>query len=319
MPRPFHHIAWSPRSIHPFACALALIATGCVIPMDDTTTPPTDDTDLTCRCQEDAQVSIEVRFLSVSDSFLEDIGIDVATVFDSADGEPTGASYGPAPLSDNTASFLSTLDPSADLVLPPLNPPADDLADGLSPIGSLITQSDVDLIINSLTDDATLLTAPTITTRFGQSAFATILNESQTLDDLDADFKTRLRSIDELINPVTVGPALEVTPRVDADGTIIVDIRPSTGGVFHTPETADGRVQTRGSRVVTTVRVQDGETLLLTGVTDDSGTTAEGTIPLLANVPLIGRSFDNQAFVTAQTNLLIMVTPTIVVASDDDS
>jgi len=316
MPRSLYHIAWLPRSIRLFACALALVATGCVVSMDDTGTPPTNDTNQTCRCQEDAQVSIEVRFLSVGDTFLDDIGIDIATIFESADGEPTGASYGPAAVSDSTASFLSALDTWAGLVLSPLNPPTDDLAEGLSPIGSIITQADVDLITNSLTEDDALLATPAITTRYGQSAFSIVLNESQTLDDLDADFKTRLRSIDELINPVTVGPALEITPCVDEDGTIILDIRPSTGGVFHTPETADGRVQTRGSRVVTTVRVQDGETMLLAGVTDDSGTTTEGTVPLLGNVPLVSRSVDNQAFVSDQSTLIIMVTPRIIGAAD---
>jgi Flp pilus assembly secretin CpaC len=301
----------TPRDALAAALVIAGPPIGCVPITSGTGLPTPGDAELTCRCQEDAQVHVEVRFLVVEDHFLHDLRIDLDTVFEMTDTGPRNASYAPAPLTTDAATFVSATGPGPFLI-DSLAPPADDPAEGLAPLGAILAASDVNRVLDALPQDAMLLSAPRVTAAFGQSTYTILGNESQFLSDLQHDFASALRSIDELINPVTLGPSLQLTPRVSDDGTILIDIRPSTGGVFHTPDAPGSRLIVRGSRFNTTIQLNDGQTILLGGVTDESGTTEEGTLPLLGNVPVAGRSFEDRLFVHDDSNLIVLITPTIV-------
>jgi len=294
------------------ALSLGFVATGCVPMPPGADDPASGGDEVTCRCREDAQVMLESRFLIVQESFLNDVGVDFDVIFETEQGSPTNARYGPAPFTNDAPAFVSALPNETELVLDSLDPPATEPAQGLSPFGAILNPNDVDQVLDALSGDDTLLSAPSVVTLFGQSAFIMVSNESQFLTDLEPNFESALRDIDELINPVTVGVTVEVTPRVDQDDTIIMDVRPSTGAVFNTPETPDSRLLARGSELTTTVRVADGETVVLGGVVDDTGATTDSTVPLLANVPLIGRTFDDRTHVHEDSNLIVLITASIV-------
>jgi general secretion pathway protein D len=70
------------------------------------------------------------------------------------------------------------------------------------------------------------------------------------------------------------------------------------------------RVRVR--QVVTSVSVWDGQTVVLGGLIADSVTTRRDKVPVLGDVPLLGRLFRSESSVKTKKNLLILVTPTII-------
>jgi general secretion pathway protein D len=109
-----------------------------------------------------------------------------------------------------------------------------------------------------------------------------------------------------------------VTPRVNSDGLVTLDIAQevsnvdtsaqtttaSTGGIS-SPTFLQRDVQ---SRVV----VQDGQTIGLAGLIQDSVTRSNQGVPYLKDVPLIGALFAQQNNTRTRTELLVLITPHVV-------
>lgn len=136
-----------------------------------------------------------------------------------------------------------------------------------------------------------------------------------------------------ITQPITAvlptGPTLDVIPYVSADGhsiqmTIIPsvveylgnDASPFTGGINGAglrpdqPPVPLPRVGVR--QVVTSVNVWDGQTVVLGGLISDNVSTRRDKVPVLGDVPVLGRLFRSESSVKTKKNLLILVTPTII-------
>lgn len=146
--------------------------------------------------------------------------------------------------------------------------------------------------------------------------------------------------------PFGFGPVLDVMPTVSADGysvqmvlipTILEFIQyDSPGGFVPEAEAAAGNtvgvpVQAvlplphfRVREVVTTCNVWDGQTVVLGGMISETITKIKDQIPVLGDLPLVGRLFQSSSTDSQKQNLLIFVTPTIIdpagnrVHNDDD-
>lgn len=109
------------------------------------------------------------------------------------------------------------------------------------------------------------------------------------------------------------GVILEVTPRItDADEIMLdlaaerssADLAPSDVGLIFRRQKAESRVL-----------VRDGETVVIGGLTvDETGEVLSG-VPVLMDLPLLGRLFRTRRESSVQRDLLILVTPTIVRAA----
>ena len=65
-------------------------------------------------------------------------------------------------------------------------------------------------------------------------------------------------------------------------------------------------------QVVTSAIVWDGQTVALGGLIADETTKIKDKIPVLGDLPFIGRLFRSESSVTKKKNLVIFVTPTII-------
>ena len=65
-----------------------------------------------------------------------------------------------------------------------------------------------------------------------------------------------------------------------------------------------------------TIRVRDGNTLIMTGLLNTIDTESVKKFPLLGDLPLIGQLFRNTASSKEQSELVIMVTPQILNEKD---
>ena len=60
------------------------------------------------------------------------------------------------------------------------------------------------------------------------------------------------------------------------------------------------------------IRVQNGETLILTGVLQDSDNVITSKVPILGDLPIIGSLFRNNSTQKRKSELIILVTPRIL-------
>lgn len=66
------------------------------------------------------------------------------------------------------------------------------------------------------------------------------------------------------------------------------------------------------NEMTTNVRVKDGQTLVLGGLFKDSTTITRSTVPFLGDIPIIGLAFRGQEDKVKRTEVIFMVTPTIL-------
>jgi general secretion pathway protein D len=68
----------------------------------------------------------------------------------------------------------------------------------------------------------------------------------------------------------------------------------------------------RNRQVVTSAIVWDGQTIVLGGLISEDVTKVKDKVPVLGDLPLLGRFFRSEASQTRKKNLVIFVTPTII-------
>jgi type IV pilus assembly protein PilQ len=112
--------------------------------------------------------------------------------------------------------------------------------------------------------------------------------------------------------PFDIGIIVEVTPQITADGQILLNIRAEvSGNVQRNP--VDGDVDRFTKQVVTTtLRVRDGQTVILGGLTSQENTQTVQGVPLLMDIPLIGELFKQRTGETTDRELLVVITADIL-------
>jgi type II secretion system protein D len=122
------------------------------------------------------------------------------------------------------------------------------------------------------------------------------------------------------------GITLEVTPRIKPDGVIamIVNASKSSLATAGVPIFINNDGSTIESPIInqsvaeTTVNVPNGQTIVIGGMITKSDSTLERKVPWLGDLPVIGGAFRYDGTTTSRTELLIFLTPRIIL-SDLDS
>ncbi len=127
--------------------------------------------------------------------------------------------------------------------------------------------------------------------------------------------KIQLIVMDEAGNPITqlitVGIRLRVTPHVNSDRTITLDLHPEVSDLA-AEGTVQGGVIINTNEADTRVLVTDGETAVIGGLITTRDTELSRGVPVLRSIPLLGRLFESSSTVSRKRELLIFVTPTIM-------
>lgn len=112
--------------------------------------------------------------------------------------------------------------------------------------------------------------------------------------------------------PFDIGIIVEVTPQITKDGQILLNIRAEvSGNVQRNP--VDGDVDRFTKQVVTTtLRVKNGQTVVLGGLTSQEKTQTVQGVPLLMDIPLIGELFKQRSSDSTDKELLVVITADIL-------
>jgi general secretion pathway protein D len=114
------------------------------------------------------------------------------------------------------------------------------------------------------------------------------------------------------------GVTLAVTPRVNANGMVIMDIKQVVSGVVDAKVGGVPNTATINKKEIeSSVAVQDGETIVLGGLIDDTNDLTNNGIPFLHDLPWIGPLFGNTLNKRTKNELVVLITPRVVKTKQD--
>ena len=111
------------------------------------------------------------------------------------------------------------------------------------------------------------------------------------------------------------GITLRITPQISKGRTVRTELFLEI--TRFVSESEVGAVTTTKRSTKTTVVVDDGQTIVLGGLLQDSQNEANTSVPCLGSVPLFGFAFKQSQVQSSKTNLLIFLTPHIITTHDD--
>ncbi|HLG30937.1 MAG TPA: hypothetical protein VI387_12065, partial [Candidatus Brocadiales bacterium] len=114
---------------------------------------------------------------------------------------------------------------------------------------------------------------------------------------------------------VDIGIILDVLPQIGNDGTLTMSIHPSISEkVGEVPNPAGGTFPIVDIRETdTTVRIANGQTAIIGGLMRESTDEQKIGVPGLKSIPLLGKLFSHTVITKKNAELVIMLTPTILV------
>lgn len=224
---------------------------------------------------EPRQILIEAKILEVTLTDDESFGVDWTYFFDIQDGIGRLGTQQLASLT-KPGLFLDFLGPNMKVAL-----------DALKQRGRLRTLSTPTLLAM---EDQTAETQ--VGTRLGYSVTTTINQVTS-----------------ESIEFLETGIILKVTPTVDQQGMIMLDIHPE---VSEGTVSDDGIPSKSTTQISTQMLVSDGQTVFLGGLIRRNITESTEGVPILGDMPIIGAAFSNKSDRLAATEIVVLITPTIV-------
>jgi len=121
------------------------------------------------------------------------------------------------------------------------------------------------------------------------------------------------REVTETFDREDVGVKLSFTPQINADGFVIMDVDLNVSSVVGAAITEAGSRPVIAQRKTTNkVRVEDGQTIVISGLRRHDRTKSIARVPVLGRIPLVGLLFRSTTVIDLQTNLMIFITPHIV-------
>ncbi|MDC0065591.1 hypothetical protein OAK15_03945 [Verrucomicrobia bacterium] len=112
-----------------------------------------------------------------------------------------------------------------------------------------------------------------------------------------------------------VGIQLEVTPRINPDGIVKMDVSPTISSLSSSSVAISAGYEApiiNNRSATTTVSVQDGQTIVIGGLISTEDNERITKIPWLGDIPYIGAAFKKTKKTRVRSELLIILTPHVI-------
>jgi general secretion pathway protein D len=172
------------------------------------------------------------------------------------------------------------------------------------------------VILNALKEqsNANILSTPSLLTLDNQEAFITV---GQNVPFVTGSYTNTGAGGDGAQNPFqtiereNVGITLTVTPHVNEGDSVVLDISQEVSSLSGLTAVASDLI-TNERKIQTKVLAQDNRVVVLGGLIKDDVQDGQQKVPLLGDIPFLGRLFRTDAVQVTKTNLLIFIRPTII-------
>ena len=173
--------------------------------------------------------------------------------------------------------------------------------------------SDFSILVQALGSStrANLLSTPSITTLDNQPAEIVV--------GQNVPFRTGSFATDgNTINPFTtierqdVGITLRVVPRIHDGDVIRLEVAQEVSSLVSANVSGAADLITNRRSIQTTVLADNGQTIVLGGLISDDRMSTNSQVPILGDIPVLGRAFRSSRESTSRRTLFIFLRPTIM-------
>ncbi|HBX55192.1 MAG TPA: type II secretion system protein GspD [Pseudomonas sp.] len=255
-----------------------------------------------------AQVMVEAAIVEVSGDITDALGVQWAVDARGGTGGLGGVNFGGPGLSVGTV-LQAIQDQRNDIDNPVLN----NLPDGA--IIGLGTDS-FGVLITALSANAksNLLSTPSLLTLDHQKAEILV---GQNVPFQTGSFTTSASGAD---NPFTtierqdIGVTLKVTPHINEGSSLRLEIEQEISSIAPSATLTAQAVDliTNKRSIKSTILAEDGQVIVLGGLIQDDVTQTDSKVPLLGDIPLLGRLFRSTKDTRIKRNLMVFLRPTVV-------
>ena len=160
-----------------------------------------------------------------------------------------------------------------------------------------------------------ILTDPTLVAQEGQKSTVNLTQDVfggfkiNTVSGTGATTSTREPIIKQ------AGLSLEIlVNRIDDNGFVSVAVIPTVSSIGSTVSTADGDIALLQSRTLNSgeIRLRDGQTLILSGIIQESDRTSVTKVPVLGDIPILGALFRSTNKTNQRQEVVVLLTPQIL-------
>src|SRR5712692_838627 len=112
----------------------------------------------------------------------------------------------------------------------------------------------------------------------------------------------------ETIQFLESGVILKVTPSVDQRGRVLMKVHPEVSSA----SLSDGVPSKKSTEVTTELLCEDGQSIFIGGLIKTGSTVDRQGIPILGDIPLLGRLFSNSVETVSSSETIVIITPYVI-------
>lgn len=191
-----------------------------------------------------------------------------------------------------------------------------------------VTGTDFGAMINLLDTqgDVDVLSSPRVTASNNQKAVIKVGIDEYFVTDVSTTVISSGNSSDPYtqpdveLTPFFSGIALDVTPQISEDGTVLLHVHPSVIDIKEQEKTINigssplvlPLAQSEIRESDTVIKAISGDVVVIGGLMKSENVEYVSKVPLLGDIPLLGEAFTNRSNVNRKTELIILLKPTVV-------
>ena len=257
--------------------------------------------------EKSPQVLIESRIVQISKNYAKDLGIVWGLTGAIAPKHTTRGNF------DNRRGEINVTNSGGNMGAgnPLINMGTTAAAtSGIGVIaGNVIAGLDLDIRLSAMESDGRgrILSAPKVMTVDHKEAQ---ISSGRTIP---YETTSQLGTATQFVNAEI---SLKVTPHVTSDGNVLLDIHATKNAADFANQDGNGNPTITTNEALSQVIVPNGGTTVLGGIFEQSKTEAQKKVPFFADIPILGWLFQNTDTDDEISELLIFITPTIVMGNE---
>lgn len=164
-----------------------------------------------------------------------------------------------------------------------------------------------------------IITDPTLIVQEGQSATVQLTQDVVTNIETTVQVTNGVAVTTQDVDKEPAGLILQVdVDRIDDNGFVSLSVAPSISAPTGTFNIGEDTIFLLSERLITSgqIRVRDGQTLLLSGIIQESERSSVTKIPILGDIPILGALFRSTTTDNQRQELIVLLTPQILDDSD---
>jgi general secretion pathway protein D len=257
------------------------------------------------------QVLVEILIVEVTLGKELDLGVEWSTIDEVADGRTTVVGRSRPGETDNLMNYITQGIFPQGIALGVARGTYEDANGNIQP--------NVPFLIRALSGDrdVNILSSVPLWAQNNTEASVSVVDNIPLLKSTIQGGSGTARDVIQNIERVDVGIKLTITPHVNPDGEVSLDLNPSIEAIIDEGPADTQFTPTIAKREVsTTVTVPDRATIAISGLIREDRVKAVSKVPLLGDIPLLGMLFRSTSEDKQRTNLMIFVTPHVVTDMD---